>query len=261
MSLGDLLNLFGALGTVPVLIAARHLVSSVTHARRFLSFSRSGAVDVVVSTSGFSKSPGGTARSYKTNYGEVMAIAWVAKALGRYYRQKPLSIHMSERVAHTLHGDLVVLGGPLFNSCAADFLRGFNEMYAGSDVRIDAANGAIAVGTEFRVDDYDLRRVTGVPTRDLAVILVGRNPFAPKMGRGFLCAGLSTYGTAAAAEILFHTLLGRRQGRDVRRSLGRGDGLVIVVSATFTGQQCSHCQIEYVHPVAQASVAGRNSYP
>jgi hypothetical protein len=156
---------------------------------------------------------------------------------------------MSARIARRLESDLVVFGGPLFNDCAGEFIERFNVLYPSCEIALDAETQSISVAGEYEISGYDLARVDGVPTRDLAIAAIGSNPFSPGTGQGILCAGFSTYGTAAASDHLFDTLLRSQQGRDIRRRLRRSTAVVIVMSASFVNQQCVHCEEKFVRYV------------
>jgi hypothetical protein len=239
-------NVVGLVGVIPILWAGRQIVTRYLHARRVLQFGLRRRLDVVVATSAFARSPGGTSRSYKTNLGEIMGLASLAGALGRYYPRKPLEIHMSERIRHSLDKDIVVLGGPLFNNCAKDFISRFNEFYPKAAIVLDAPRHSLQVGDSYHVTEYDMAAAARIPTRDLAIVLIGRNPFASRQGTGILCAGMSTYGTAAAADYVFSTLVKPREGRESRRLLRNRCGAAIVLAVRIVDQQHAHIAVEHM---------------
>jgi hypothetical protein len=262
VTLGYAANVVGLIGIVPILWAARQIVLRQLHARRLLQFGVRRNLDVVVTTSAFARTPGGTSRSYKTNLGEVMGLASLAGALGRYYPRKPLEIHMSERVRHSLDKDLVVLGGPLFNNCAKDFITRFNRLYPTASIELDAQKHSLQVGSRYREEEYDLAVSAGIPAQDLAVILIGRNPFASRQGAGILCAGLSTYGTAAAADYVFTTLVKRREGKETRHLLRNKCGAAIVLAVRIVDQQFTHISVEHMEAfVAQDQLQLHMQHP
>jgi hypothetical protein len=244
----------GILGVVPLLVAGAGSLLSLRRSSRILEFGRKTPLDVILTTSGRTQHPSGTSRSFRTNVGEVWGLGSLARALGRYYPGKPMRVHMSADIKNVLDGDVVVLGGPLLNDTAGDFIKEFNDKYKTNIVHY-ASGQQITVG-EYSCDGYDLKRTDGVPDQDLALVLLARNLFSEHPSRDVLCAGFTTYGTAAATELLFSDLLSPKS-RASAKPLRGADAAAIVAEFRMAGGQVTRWSILYSHVFSRAA-AGPN---
>lgn len=242
MDIATILGVIGLVGIVPVVSAWAASLLSWTHVARILGFRLTTPLDVVVTTSGFTQNPSGTSRSYQTNVGEIQAMGSLARTLGAHYRRKVPRVHMSIDIRNRLDSDVVVLGGPLLNDTAADFITAFRLCYPKSGIIHDAATQSMAIGG-FKREGFDLKRENGIPGQDLFLILLARDLFIENRTRNILCAGFTTYGTAAAAELLFHDLLTRRYWQTAKQ-LKKSDGAAVVASVRIVNQQCTYMQVE-----------------
>jgi hypothetical protein len=224
----------GVIGVLPVLVAGAGSMLALRRAARLLGFGRKTPLDVVLSTSGFALHPAGTSASFRTNAGEVQGLGSVARALGRYYQGKHLRVHMSADVRNLLDGDVVVLGGPVMNDTAREFMDTFARTY-GAHLDYDAAAQRLEIG-DYSQAGYDLGRKRGVPAQDLVLILLARDLFTGRPSRDVLCAGFTTYGTAAAAELLFSDLTSARSTTTARRVHGRGGAALVAEVHLVNGQ-------------------------
>jgi hypothetical protein len=240
---GTVLGYVGLVGLVPVVGSWAAAATRWTRVSRVLGLGRTTPLDVVVTTSDSAMHPSGTSHSFRTNVGEVRAMASIAGALGAHYRRKQLRVHMSADISHRLNSDVVVLGGPLLNDTAADFMAAFARRYPESGLLHDAGGQRLTVG-DFHTGQFDLERHEGVPGRDLVLVLLGRDLFAQGT-RDILCCGFTTYGTAAAAELLFTDLLSK-QCRALSRGLRGADGAAVVGTVRVVGKQLAHLQTEHV---------------
>jgi hypothetical protein len=243
MDVATVLGLIGLVGIVPVVSAWTARLLEWRRVARILGLGRTTPVDLIVSTSGDAKHPIGTSRSYKTNVGEVQAMVSVARALGAHYAHKAPRIHMSVDIRNRLDSDLVVLGGPLLNDVAADFISAFSARYPTSQISHDAATQSMAIG-DFKYNGFDLMREDGIPKQDLVLVLMGWDLLA-KDTRDILCAGFTTYGTAAAAELLFNDLLTRSYRRTAKQ-LKKDHGTAIAASVRIVNKQCAYINVEGV---------------
>jgi len=242
MDIATILGIVGLVGIVPVVSAWAASLLAWRHVARILGFGRTTPLDVVVTTSGFAQHPSGTSRSYRTNVAEVQAMGSLARTLGAHYSHKALRVHMSVDIRNRLDNDVVVLGGPLLNDTAADFIAAFQLRFPTSRIMHDAPAGSLAV-SDFKREGFDLKREDGIPGADLFLILLARDLFVEDKTRNILCAGFTTYGTAAAAELLFHDLLTRRYWPTAKQ-LRKSDGAAIVASVRIVNQQCTYMQVE-----------------
>jgi hypothetical protein len=243
MDVATVVGIIGLIGIVPVVTAWTASLLSWRRVARILGFGRNTPVDVVVTTSGYTQHPSGTSRSYRTNMGEVQAMGSVARALGAYYRRKTPRVHMSVDIRNRLDSDVVVLGGPLLNDTAVDFINAFQRCYPTAKVLHDATTQSMEIG-DFKRNGFDLRLENDIPGQDLCLILLAWDLFENRT-RDTLCAGFTTYGTAAAAELLFTDMTTRRYRRTAKH-LKRNYGAAIVASARIVNQQTTYLQVEGV---------------
>ncbi|MFK4241797.1 hypothetical protein ACI2KV_02865 [Micromonospora chokoriensis] len=165
---------------------------------------------------------------------------------------------MSGFIRNRLDRDLIVLGGPAKNEAARAFLENFRTDYSLTRFNFDDVTDTIEIepegGAPFSVKDFAPSMANGYPLRDFGLIVVAaRGGQAGKTYRSVLCAGFTTYGTAAAAEFLFGDLvklsrssLRNRLGVDLNR---RGTSFVAVVSARFSRGECTELRTVYVSAV------------
>lgn len=248
MSLGLIATLaglmLGAIGIVPVMVAGSVSLLSLRRANRILRFSQKTPLDVILTTSDYGQHPSGTSTSFRTNVGEIEGLGSVARALGRHYQGKSMRVHVSADIKNVLDSDVVVLGGPLLNDVARDFVDAFNKKYSAKLIH-DAPAQRLVVG-DYACEGYDLKRRDGVPGQDLALVLLACNLFTKSASRDVLCAGFTTYGTAAAAELLFNNLLSRSE-REVAKPIRDSLAAAIVADIRMVNRQVTHWYVVYLH--------------
>ena len=235
-TIGALASLVGGL---PVLGGAAIYAVGRIRWRRPVGFSTRGPVDVVLATSTSDESRSkGLIRKPATGLGQVRGIAIVSSYLARSYRRKPVRVHLSTDLSR-LDGDLVSLGGPLNNIVTRRMLEVVNRKGPVLEFDEEAVNVRIVEGPS--PDPIDLRLSDArVPDMDVAVVIAMPNPFSnDTQRRAVMCFGLTTYGTAAAAELMFTDIVSLRRSRlrelgIARNHLRRGNGGV-VVEAEFSG--------------------------
>jgi hypothetical protein len=219
----------GIVGTVPVILALQDVVIGRTIARRLLRFKPKAPIDLVLSTNARDIEADGVAVSLKTAVGEIWGTAAIAKALGRHYPKKEMRVHLSKQVRNQLDCDLVILGGPLHNETSGDFLTEVNKVYS-AGIALEPEKHRLVVGDHYNCADFDLEEnADHMPRKDVALILIADNVLAAGSSKAILCGGLTTYGTAAAADFLFRTSLSRNEGRKLRRAVAGGGAAALVV--------------------------------
>jgi hypothetical protein len=174
-------------------------------ARRMLRLQPTYPLDIVASTSTTQEYGGGDANAYLTAIGEVRALEAASRAFARYYRRKSTELCLSKDYELSSGHDLLLLGGPHRNPRTAHAFDRINTMYPSAKLCLDADAKAIGIGPH-QVSGFDQRLThEGIPRQDLGLIVVA--PVESGSDRRMLiCAGLSTYGTEAAARFLFETL-------------------------------------------------------
>jgi hypothetical protein len=250
----DPLNLvFGIIGILPFLGTLSYTITRWRRGRRILRFASTGTVDVVLTTSEEGPPKQGiAARRPLTGYGQVRAVASCTRAMTRLYNRKRLSLHLSGFARHRFDKDLIVLGGPVKNFEARRRLEGLVKDY---DLQIfvfdDNEARCLQIinhdGTSFDEKYFSPEMVEGYPVSDFGIVVLSHHK--GKDGKEFrwvLCAGFTTYGTAAAAEFLFADLvrMSRRRARKLLRvgPLTRVRDVLIVVKGSFEKGECTQVE-------------------
>jgi hypothetical protein len=205
-----------AIGLIPILGIIWFWMFRFQGARRFLQFGAHEAVDVVLTTSAIAvPAQGAPVTRPLTGIGQVDSIGFFARALGAHYRKKPLRIQMSSYVRARLDADLVVIGGPAKNRVAKEFLEAIDSTFPELRLQFDDIGCNLTFSEKEIVRDFNpLEGVDGkgFPVFDIGLIIGWRNPYTHNWKRAFMCAGFTTFGTAAASEYLFSEILARHTG-------------------------------------------------
>jgi hypothetical protein len=203
----DISFLLGILGAIPITLAAAQGISRFRSVQSVLRFDSRSRVDIVITTSTTSRSSHGRAATTRslTAEGELVGIASATTTLAQCYRRKEVRIHVSRKVGSELDEDLIIMGGPVANLYASQFLELISEQTR-IPIEFNAPDAFVRVG-EFARNDYNIQLDHGMPQRDIGLLIKSRNPFNPEKN-AVLCAGLTTYGTGAVAQFFFRTILG-----------------------------------------------------
>jgi hypothetical protein len=202
----DWLSLFlTVIGTIGLTTVVNLVVRSreLTLARRYFRLNSKAPTSVVLVTSGYEDGgiAGAIHKRHVVSLATLQASAMFAEMLGTFHYGQGLKLTISEGLRSAPRGDLALLGGPVKNKLAAHFLSAFN-----------AANPELRIDREIKDDKRILRigawsetftpqlQADGTPANDLALLIVWKNPFAREQRRAVLCAGFTSWGTAAAAE-------------------------------------------------------------
>ncbi len=205
------------LGVLPYTALLLRWATNRRPARRFLKLGKDRPVEVIASTNSTLKASTGEAKTYTTAVGELRSVAVGARTVLPLYKEKKVSVFMSEEYAGRLQADTLILGGPLRNSYAQRFLDYVNDTYPEARLVLDAPAGVIGVANRNRT--FDQKISGGVPQEDLALLVLATVPGSEVPDQRFvLCAGLSTYGTEGATRLLFQRALQpTRDGVRLRR--------------------------------------------
>jgi hypothetical protein len=173
----------------------------------------------------------------------------IAQMVGHVSRRRVLSVAVSEDIESDLSGDLVLIGLPGKNAASKRVLERLKSRHPDINFTIsesDQSGGHIKRVLErlksrypdinFTISESDESGVhiglggfredfkltfqasSDIPDRDLAVIVLWINPFARgKKRRLLLCAGITAYGTAAAAAYIVNDLVDYRY-RQLRKA-------------------------------------------
>lgn len=251
----DIVSLMvGIIGTASTLILLYERAIRRMGARRLIGFDASSSVDVVCTTGDESRSRYGSSATLRAlaPEGELQALGAVSNSLGRWYPRTEMSLQMSDRSTRKLDRDLVLIGGPAGNRCSAEVLS--QEPLEGL-IHIDASTSSLTV-CSFQANGYDHRLANGRPQRDLGLILCARNPWSRQGKRRLIIlAGLTTYGTGAAADYLFDNI-GKDSSpftADVRAALRSTWPVAIVIEASFINGYLSGCRMVHWERLKKAT--------
>jgi hypothetical protein len=206
---GTVLGLTANIAAVATLVIQGYrTLSRSWGGRRVLRLRRGATIDIVVTTSDQATSHVGAAvQRPTTGLGQILGLTHATRALTRLYgRDTRPSPHFSTRVGrHQLDRDLILLGGPAKNAVTGRLLAALAGQHPELDLAFDDRTGHIRVGGYEAA--LDTSALGDPPARDLAIIVATQNPFAAEeRRRAILCCGLTSYGTAAAADVLFERL-------------------------------------------------------
>lgn len=235
MSISVVLGIIGAIGSVPVILKGIQFLRSRSAARKLLRLQPKSKVDVVLTTSSEAISEEGyRVRRPMTGIGQITGTAAFSRAAGHFYPDVQITPHMSTAISNTLENDLIILGGPLRNPIASRFLASVSTVIP---LSFDDRDGSIQLG-DFALSDYAFSTKEDIPDSDICLVVCWRNPFIESKRRAILCAGMSSYGTAAGTDYLFRYLLFDHQStlRDHLDKSGNGD-FAMVLDVEFSRDQ------------------------
>jgi hypothetical protein len=224
----------GLLALIPIVQAGSTWLLQRLPARHLLGLSPHSKLDIVVTTNATQRQTAGVADAYLTAVGEARGVAEVARVVARSYHKKAINVCISREYPGNPEGDILLLGGPRRNEWSKHFLRQFNESF-GTEVDVDAEGRSLRLGTVL-VEQFDQQIQGGVPTEDIGFVVIA--PWEPSSKRrAILCAGLSTYGTEAAARFIFRDLLqNKRAARRFVRLVRKNEACVIGVRAAIAAR-------------------------
>lgn len=205
------------ISVIPIAAGVYFWLLRYSVAHRFLRFTVRGPIDFVLTTSAMHVSPrhlGAKIRRPVTGIGQIQGTALASKAIGDFYRRKPIRVHLSVDVQNALDEDLLIIGGPAKNAIARQYFNALPASASGDRTVFDDIQGIIAVpsrnkpGLAINVA-MNLDDIHFVPTEDWGLVVLSRNPFSSNSRRAVFISGFTSYGTAATAGYLFGTVMRR----------------------------------------------------
>jgi hypothetical protein len=178
-------------------------------------------------------------------------VASCAGALVRHYPRKKVSIHLSNYIRGALDQNLVALGGPAKNEIAASILKDLPRDYDLAEFTFDDVEDSLTIddgrSQPYVVANFQPRIKEGYPSTDYGLVVVTtRAAQDDRPVRTILCAGFTTYGTAAAADYLFTYMVRRSRAKLYQRlriaPIGRRADFLVVVLARFSRGECIDIQ-------------------
>jgi hypothetical protein len=251
---GLVLAIIGAVGVLPVITGLIVRGGNYRRARRVLGFKRTLPVDIVLTTSAVESAVHGAPVTRPlTGYGQVRGVANCARALTKHYPRKDIVIHLSGFVRNRLDRDLVCLGGPAKNEETRALLREIPNHYDLPEFEFDDIGNSLRIadcyGRTVSYKNFDPLLHDGIPEVDICLLIAfTRKKVGASTTRVILCAGFTSYGTAAASEYMFLDLPKLRLKRlnDLLQSGYRPvksrDDFIIVGNARFSRGECTNIE-------------------
>ena len=224
--------ILGVLGSSATIAVVFNYARSHFPTRKFCGLQWSTPLDVIVTTSATTRSTtGASVQRPTTGIGQVQGASHLSKFLGRFYKRKPIEIHLGKTLALRPSGDLVLLGGPSKNQYSELFIEKLKEAHPMLELDFNDIESFVSIKKNiYNIHHLQIER--GMPKKDIGVVISWRNPFspAPEKTRAIFCAGLTSYGTSGAALWYFDDLLTRHSNfRWLRRKVGRSSPNFICV--------------------------------
>jgi len=159
--------------------------------RRLWNLQEESQLTIVISDAGLSDKSEYTGLVYPS---ETRAAGEIETFLIRTYPKLTVQLHLSSNVSNELLSkDLVVIGGPIYNSIAKDLLTRSPSLANFDGYRLLLSNGNWS--QEATIDS------NGEVTTDVGLVYITKNPWNPQK-RIFLFAGSRAFGTLAASRIM-----------------------------------------------------------
>jgi predicted RNA-binding Zn-ribbon protein involved in translation (DUF1610 family) len=176
-------------------------------ARRFLGFDNKSKLDVIVTTSSITESSkGAKVIRTTTGIGQVQGVSNLARFFGKCFRKKEINISMSKAVHFRPINDLILLGGPAKNEFSSHFIKKLSKEAPDLKLMVDDEKGIVTVnGKKFQFDHHNIQ--DGIPSKDIGLVVIWKNPFSSLKKRAIYCAGFTSYGTSGCSMWLFEDIL------------------------------------------------------
>jgi hypothetical protein len=201
------IGLVSLIGVIPVVQVWFEWISRLIPARLLVAFKNRSAVDIILTTSSYDASRlGASVVRATTGIGQVQGVSLLSRFLGAAYKRKKTYISISKSTSVRPDKDLILLGGPSKNEYSLRFLEKLVAEVPSLGLMVDDDASRIEVAGN-TYDIGNLRIENGFPQKDIALVVVWKNPFASEPARAIYCAGMTSYGTSGAATWLFHDVL------------------------------------------------------
>jgi hypothetical protein len=145
-----------------------------------------------------------------TAIGNLRGATEIAKVVGRVARRSPVSVAVSEELESPLSDDLVLIGFPGKNAASGVVVNYLKRQHPeiGFQLTESDTEGCKISLAGFSADfTLTCQNDSELPSRDLALIILWVNPTALQKRRLILCAGFTSYGTAAAARYVVNDIV------------------------------------------------------
>jgi hypothetical protein len=229
----------GLVGLVPTVILAREYLRERVPLRRVLDLRSKAGVEFLITTSAAGISSVGPAdgpRAWRELIpsGDLAGVAELFGLMVRVYPGRDLLITPSMRPQGDRRRDQIVVGGPVHNRYTSQLVCG-DMTSASSDTPIvfDADRRYIRLGDTELGPDLDLCFEGDVPQLEYCLVLLSSIQRLGTQQRVIVAAGLTTYGTHAAAHFVAHHLASYCESNGLGR---KPNTCILVRSAIANGQ-------------------------
>jgi hypothetical protein len=235
----------GALGAAPTVILARDRLGGRRPLRRLLDLGSQRQIRILVTSSATNVSLVGSTDVKKRAIrslvpsGDLAAVAELSAMLSKAYPKKSFIVVPSSATPTAPEGDHFVVGGPVHNNYAAHLVEG-RESTAGNNPELifDATNRYIKFGHSEYGPNIDLEFTNNIPRVDYGIVMLTRVSRGSEMVRVLLVAGLTTFGTHAAAYFAAHQMV--QYLREQRMS--KSPNLCVLIRSDFVNGQPYHLE-------------------
>lgn len=244
LSLADWLGLagvlIGVLGAAPTVILVRERLGGRRPIRRVLCLGAEQQIRILVTSSETSVSSVGPSDEVQRAIrslvpsGDLAGVAELSVMLARAYPKKSFTVVPSSTTPANPEGDHFVVGGPVHNSYAGRLIesrRGTAGINA--ELIFDAEQRYVKFGHSEYGPNLDLGFKSHVPEIDYGIVLLTRVARGQSGARVLLVAGLTTYGTHAAAYFAAHQLSAYIR----KHRLGKSPNVCVLVRSDFVNGQ------------------------
>ena len=240
--LGLILSLWGA---VPTAVLFRERVRGARSLRRMLALGPQKKIEFMVTSSRADVSRVGPPQREKRALrslvpsGDLAGVAELGAMLSRAYPAKSFVVTPTGASFANPEADHFVIGGPVRNDYAARLIESCQDT-AGitSGLIFDAGTRFIRFGTKEYGPDLDLDFSNNIPRLDYGIVMLAKVQRGPRSCRVLLVAGLTTYGTHAAAHFAAHQLVGYlKQNR-----LSRPPNVCVLIKAKLVNGRPYHLE-------------------
>jgi hypothetical protein len=228
--------ILGVWGAVPTVILLRERLWGTRSMRRVLALGSQPRVEIMVTSSTTDVSKVGSPEKQKRALrslvpsGDIAGVAELSVMLSRAYPTKSFLVTPSTMAPSNPNADNFVIGGPIHNDYARQLVESHRSTAGiNAELIFDAQNRYIKFGDVEYGPDLDLLFEGNVPKLDYGIVMLTRVHRGSGTSRVLLTAGLTTYGTRAAAHFAAHQL--GRYAKEHR--LGRSPNVCVLVKAVL----------------------------
>ncbi len=224
-------GILAVIGIVSLFHAGYLRLGQLLPIRRFLGFGINTPLDIIITTSDIKKSTKGLKIiRATTGIGQIQGIAYLSKFFVKNFRKKEISTHISKNVSQKPENDLILLGGPSKNEYSGQFIKILKSQHPDLQLSLNENSGRLRLKNKtYTLSNTDLQN--GLPKKDIALVIVWKNPFSENPRKAIYCAGMTSYGTSGSINWLFNDVLtlNKKTNKKVFKIVGKKNPNFIAV--------------------------------